>query len=181
MKSNLNLSIRLFGWLAVMCGFIQTAAAEEIKIRADFSGGNVLVQKIEGNTVHIAPDLRGGKPWFYWNFEAEAAKPGRVRFVFPAEAGDQMSVNGPAVSLDEGKTWKWLGAEQVKFRKLGADAKLQPSDEFAFEFTAPLQKVRFSVGIPYLQSNLDKFIESIGENPHLNRDILTRSRNGRRF
>ncbi len=39
--------------------------------------------------------------------------------------------------------------------------------------------MRFSVGIPYLQDNLDAFITRIDKNPHLTRGQLTKSRKGR--
>ena len=150
-----------------------------ISVNTKFPGGNVLVNKIEGNTIHIAPELRGGRQWFYWNFEAEVSQPGRVTFVFPADAGAQIGVNGPAVSLDEGRTWEWLGADHAGFRSAGRDSPAVPSDSFWYDFTAKNSTVRFSVGIPYLQRNLDEFIARLGENPHLVRDVLTKSRKGR--
>ncbi|MDA1016156.1 MAG: M14 family zinc carboxypeptidase [Planctomycetota bacterium] len=150
-----------------------------IRINASFPGGNVVVDKIEDRTVHIAPDLRGGRQWFYWNFEAEVTQPGRVNFVFPENAGAQIGVNGPAISLDAGRTWKWLGDDHARFRSVGRDSPAVPSDSFWYDFTAEHRKVRFSVGIPYLQSNLDEFIKRIGDNPHLFRDMLTKSRKGR--
>ena len=37
------------------------------------------------------------------------------------EAGAQIGVNGPAVSHDKGKTWKWLGVKNVRFRQPAGD------------------------------------------------------------
>lgn len=53
-----------------------------VTISADFPGGNVLVERNEGAAVRLAPDLRGGRPWFYWYFEAKATQPGRVKLAF---------------------------------------------------------------------------------------------------
>src|SRR5688572_26530170 len=79
----------------------------KVDIRHDFPGGNILVESNEGSTVRISPDLRDTtKPWFYWYFEARASQPGKVVFSF--NGGMKIGVRGPAVSLDEGKTWEWL-------------------------------------------------------------------------
>ena len=39
-----------------------TASDSKVAIRTDFPGGNVLVVKNEGTTIHLAADLRGGPP-----------------------------------------------------------------------------------------------------------------------
>jgi len=143
-----------------------TVAEAKIAIKADFAGANVIVQDNAGNTVQIAPDLRGGKPWFYWYFEATADKPGRVTFVLPAK-GLPIGMQGPAVSLDLGKTWKWAGADHVK------------DNTFFYDFTKAGQKVRFAVTIPYLQSNLDAFVKENEGNSHLTKSVLTESKKGR--
>src|SRR5665213_2299791 len=88
------------------------AAETNVSIRADFPGGNIIVVKNEGDKLHLAPDLRGGKPWFYWNFEARASLPRRVTFVFDGSL--KIGVRGPAFSLDEGKSWQWLGTDHVE-------------------------------------------------------------------
>ena len=60
-------------------------AAEKgaVEIGSEFPGGNILVEKNEGDSITFAPDLRGDKEWFYWYFEATAKKPGRVTFITP--------------------------------------------------------------------------------------------------
>ena len=73
--------------LALLCfgiaDGISLARDEAAIIRSDFPGGNILVTKNSAATVELEPDLRGDRPWFYWYFEAEAVRPGPVRFVFP--------------------------------------------------------------------------------------------------
>jgi len=156
-----------------IAGVIRQAGAAERKvtITADFPGGNVVVLKNEGNAVHVAPDLRGGKPWFYWYFQAEAKQPGRVSFVFPKiVAGFKdgaIGKQGPAVSLDLGKTWEWMGTGNVA------------GNSFYYGFTKKNQKVRFAVTMPYLQSDLDAFLKKNSSNPYLAKSVLTRSRKGR--
>jgi len=120
-----------------------TFAAGEVTIVTDFPGGNVVVMQNEGNIVHVAPDLRGDRPWFYWNFEAQASKPGRVDFVFPEKVAGfkngAIGFQGPAISTDLGKTWRWSGTDNVD------------GNSFFFDFVKVDQRVRFAVTIPYVQ------------------------------
>lgn len=142
-------------------------AAAQVTIRSDFAGGNVAVTSHEPGTVHLAPDLRGDNPWFYWYFEATAVEPGRVSFVFPEKVigfkDGAIGHQGPAVSRDGGKTWDWMGTETVE------------GSRFHYDFTMTGQSVRFAVTIPYVQSNLEQFLTRNRENAHLKRSELTKS------
>lgn len=145
------------------------AAEEKLTIRSDYPGGNVLVEGIEGLTARVAPDLRTTTmDWFYWDFTAEAAEPGRARFVF---TGPRIGTRGPAVSLDGGRTWKWLGTENVTYSK----GKENPEESFEFDFSQAGQKVRFAVGFPYVQSHLEEFLKKNAGNPNLTTGVLTKS------
>ncbi|HEV7401579.1 MAG TPA: M14 family zinc carboxypeptidase [Chthoniobacteraceae bacterium] len=158
--------------------FCFVTARAEVVINTAFPGGNVLVKNKTANAVEIAPDLRGGKPWFYWYFEAQASEPGRVTFGF-AKAG-VIGVRGPAISHDDGKTWQWMGAERVVAAPVRQAQDLRPPEEtFAYDFTKAGERVRFSVGIPYVQSNLDAFLATQAGNPHLTKSVLTKSLKGR--
>ncbi len=155
-----------------------TASEMKVAIRTDFPGGNVLVVKADGATVHLAPDLRGGPAWFYWHLEAEATQAGTVNFVFANPP--MIGVRGPAISRDGGRSWQWLGAEHVKFAPAAGKDKTPRHDSFSFAFTEAKQKVRFAVAIPYVQRNLDEFLDSHKANPLLTRSTLTETRIGRR-
>lgn len=148
-----------------------TFAAGEVTIATDFPGGNVVVMQNEGNIVHVAPDLRGDRPWFYWNFEARALKSGRVDFVFPDKVAGfkngAIGFQGPAISTDLGKTWRWSGTDNVD------------GSSFFFDFVKVDQRVRFAVTIPYVQSDLDEFLRKNAANTHLKKSVLTKSRHGR--
>ena len=174
----LSKKIMLALWMILVPA--QLVASEmTVTIRTDFPGGNVLVVKNEGAAVHLAPDLRGGPAWFYWHFEAEASQAGRVNFVFANPP--MVGVRGPAVSRDGGRTWQWLGADQVEFAPpAGGDKSKARHDSFSFAFTEAKQKVRFAVAIPYLQRDLDEFLNKHKVNPHMTRSILTETRIGRR-
>jgi tetratricopeptide (TPR) repeat protein len=150
------------------------AAEPNLKIRSDFAGGNVVVVRNEGSTVHLTPDMRGGKPWFYWHFEATASEAGNARFVF---AGSPMiGVNGAAVSNDGGKTWQWQTSRSVAY----ADPKLpraEQSESFQYRFKKG-ETARFAVAIPYLPADLDAFLATLAGNPHFKKSYLTKTRSG---
>ncbi|MFT5466400.1 MAG: tetratricopeptide (TPR) repeat protein [Verrucomicrobiales bacterium] len=148
------------------------SAFGETEISTDFPGGNVIVLENDGTKVRLKPDLRGGRDWFYWNFEAAAADPGTVEFVFEGKL--RIGVRGPAVSVDGGKNWKWLGTESVRYSSTD-----EPSESFKFEFTDAVRKARFAVAIPYLQQELDAFLDEHRSNPNLAISQLTETKGGK--
>ena len=148
---------------------VGAADAPSVAVRAGFAGGNVKVLKNAPGVVHVAPDLRGDRAWFYWSFEAVADAPGRVRFVLPAKVAGHGGVGyqGPAISVDAGKTWRWMGAEDAN------------ANAFTVTFARPGQAVRLAVTIPYVPADLERFLKAHAGSPHLTRTVLTRSRKGR--
>ncbi len=152
------------------------AAEMTVAIRSDFPGGNVIVVKNAEANVELAPDLRGGMPWFYWHFEAQAAQPGKVTFAFDGQP--RIGVRGPAVSTDGGRSWRWLGTEQVTYAALGTPVGDKPRETFTYEFLPQQLTVRFAVTIPYLADDLQRCLDAQRENPHLRHLSLTKTRNG---
>jgi len=78
-----------------------------MNITAAYPGGNIQVLSIDGDTIHLATDLRDTTTdWFYWSFRVEGAQGRTLTFDF----GDKCYVSywGPAVSHDN-RNWKWLG------------------------------------------------------------------------
>jgi len=142
-----------------------------VKISTTFPGGNVLVERNEGDSVQIAPDPRGDSPWFYWYFEATATKPGRVNFVLPEKVvgfkNGAIGFQGPAISHDLGRTWSWMGTDNIN------------ENAFFYDFKKADDKVCFAVTIPYLQPDLEKFLKENSKNEHLKQSVLTKSRHGR--
>ncbi len=140
-------------------------------LNADFPGGNIKVMANVGGTVHAEPDLRGDDPWFYWYFEATSTKPGRVTFVFPEKVAGfkdgAIGLQGPAMSTDQGKSWKWMGTDRVD------------GSSFFHDFAKANERVRFGVTIPYVEADLAVFVEKHSANAHLTKSVLTKSGNGR--
>lgn len=160
---------------AILCALwtLPSLQAAELSIRSDYPGGNLIVESIDGATARIGPDLgTRTRDWFYWNFEATSGQAGPVQFIFK---GPKIGVRGPAVSLDDGHTWKWLGKEAVTY----SVPKENPDESFVYHFTETGQKVRFAVSFPYVQGNLEEFLKKNASNPNLSTSVLTKSTGGR--
>jgi hypothetical protein len=100
-----------FVWLAALY-LPLTAFAVDIRVDADFPGGNIIVQRVESNTVFVAPEQRDTSGWwFYWNFRLRAPAEQPVTIAFTEK--NPIGVRGPAMSLDKGVTWQWLGTNVV--------------------------------------------------------------------
>lgn len=137
-----------------------------IQVDCDFSGGNILLDGIEGDTVRVHQDLRDTQgDWFYWSFRVRGAAGRTLTFQFTQ--GNVLGVRGPSVSTDAGQSWRWLGADAMQ----GAS--------FRYTFAPDARSVRFCFAIPYQQTNLDAFLRRHREDPHLQTDLLCRSRRGR--
>lgn len=148
-----------------------------VSIRCDYPGGNVKVHSITPGCAQVDADLRDTMTnWFYWNFEVEALEPGNVSFCFPVNRW-MISRQGPAVSRDGGRSWEWLGRENVRFH--GSEDPEQPCDCFDWEFTRAGEKVRFAQGIPYLLQDFEDFYSTVASSPYLTRSVLTKTRQGR--
>jgi hypothetical protein len=134
-------------------------------VDADFPSGNIVVEKIDGDTITVHQDLRDTEGWwFYWCFRVSGAAGRTLTFKFTDR--DPIGVRGPAFSLDEGRSWQWLGK--------------QPDNEsFTFAFPQNADSVRFSFGMPYTEANLREFLAPFTSNPALKEETLCKSRKGR--
>ncbi len=136
-------------------------------IDADFPGGNIVVERIDGDDVHLRQDQRDTPGfWFYWCFRVRAAQDRTLTFHFTG--GNVVGVRGPAVSTDGGKTWRWLGADSTE----GAS--------FSYRFPQGADEVRFCLAMPYLEANLREFLERHKHNPHLAVEDHSTTRKGRK-
>ena len=132
---------------------------------ADYPGGNIVLERIDGNTVLLHQDLRDTQGWwFYWNFRVRRAAGRTITFKFTD--GNPIGVRGPAVSTDAGATWAWLGARAVK------DAS------FKYTFAKSDRDVRFCFAIPYQQENLTSFLNEHAH-PNLKVEELCKTPKGR--
>jgi hypothetical protein len=137
-----------------------------LKIRADYPGGNIKVMVTEDRTVKLEQDLRDTVEWwFYWNFAAENAVEQEVVFQFTN--GEVLGPWGPAVSEDL-VNWRWLGKESLINR-----------EAFTYQFTRPGEIMYFAFSIPYQVRNFESFYGRYQGHPLLQRKNLTFSEQGR--
>jgi len=137
------------------------------EIDADYPGGNIIVERIEGDTAYIHQDISDtkGEWWFYWNFRVCGAAGRKLKFQFTNK--NPIGVHGPAVSTDTGKNWSWLGAASVK------------GSSFSYSFAEDAGEVRFCFTMPYQQVDLQRFLKRHANNPNLLVKELCKTRKGR--
>jgi len=136
-------------------------------IDCDFPGGNIVVERIEGDQVYLHQDGRDTQGfWFYWYFRAAGAAGRTLTFHFTN--GNVLGVRGPAVSTDGAKTWAWLGAESMD----GAS--------FTYSFPQAADEVRFCLAIPYQEANLRELLTRHQNNPHLKVEHHSTTKKGRK-
>lgn len=137
-----------------------------VRVDADFLGGNIVLERIEGDEVFLRQDLRDTEGWwFYWCFRVRGAAGRALTFRFTNE--NVIAARGPAVSLDDGASWTWLGMGTVE------------GESFCYEFPPEADEVRFCFATPYLEKNLSAFTARHAGNPHLASQTLCMTRKGR--
>lgn len=161
-KEALAFAVVLWG----LCGWRATADMTDFRIDCGFPGGNIIVERIEGDTIALRQDRRDTEGyWFYWCFRVRGADGRTLTFNFTD--GKPVGVRGPAVSLDEGVTWTWLGKDKAT------------QTSFAYAVPADAREVRFSFGMTYTEANWARFIARVGKHPALTPGVLCKSRKGR--
>jgi hypothetical protein len=154
--------------LAMLMLLCSTAAhAADITIDADYPGGNIIVERIDGDTVSLKQDLRdNGRWWFYWNFRVNDVAAGQT-LTFRFTNRNVFGTRGPAVSVDDGLTWSWLGTNTVK------------GNSFSYTFPPDTKRVRFAFAMPYQEADLKCFLEQHEGNDHLAVHELCKTRKDR--
>jgi hypothetical protein len=162
------LAAALFGFATALCAGEPGAVAKApIVVDADFPGGNIVVDSIAGDTVTLHQDLRDtAGNWFYWYFRVRGAAGRTLSFWF--SESNPIGTRGPALSLDGGKSWSWLGTNAVKGKS------------FTCAFPRGTREARLSFAIPYLESNLKDFLKRHRRNRNLKVETLCETPKGRR-
>lgn len=144
-----------------------TLSAPDICIDADYPGGNIIVERIDDDTIYLKQDIRDTKGWwFYWNFRVRGAQGRTLTFQFTD--GNPIGTRGPAMSVDSGRTWSWLGRDCVK------------ETSFHHTFSNDAREWRFCFSIPYQQSHLEAWLAQHRDHPNLRIEQHCKTRKGRR-
>jgi len=162
-------ALALIGCALRACHAGAAESDPQIRLDADYPGGNILVERMDGDKIHIRQDLRDTSTWwFWWNFRVRGAAGRTLTFQFAGE--NPIGVLGPALSRDDGGSWSWLGAESAQ----GA--------LFRYAFAPQESSVRFAFAVPYQQSDFDAFVAAHQERVtrgQLQISRLCQSRKGR--
>lgn len=117
-----------------------------MKIHQEFTGGNITVEKIEGNHVYLKNQLRDiTGTWFYWAFCIEGAEGKTITFHFEEH---RLGYFGPAISHDL-KNWEWLNS-------------LDDDNTFTYTFKDTETKVYFAHDMLYHPDRFYDFAENKG-------------------
>lgn len=130
-----------------------------IKITSDFHGGNIVVNKISGDSVWLAPDLSfTNGEWFYWYFKISDISGKTITFKF--DQNNVFAKYGPAYSLNNDNTWKWFGENRIT------------NNSFSFSFSEQDTIAFFSMAFPYTEKNLNEFLGNLKNKELLKMDTL---------
>lgn len=128
-------------------------------IHGDFVGGNIKVEKSEGDVFYLNNELRDTEgDWFYWAFCVENAEGRTLTFKFPEV---RLGYYGPAVSHDC-ENWEWYG-------------RLNPDRSFTYTFGENENKVYFAHNMLYHPDRFYRFAKEHG----IEIQELCKSRKGR--
>lgn len=140
--------------------------ARPVVIDAAFPGGNIVVERVDGDEAWVRQDLRDtDMDWFYWCFRVRGAAGRLLRVHFTGSGA--FGTRGPAVSFDEGRAWSWLGREAVEGKS------------FRCAIPTDASEVRFSFAMPYQESRWLQFMHAAEACPSVQQGILCVTPRGR--
>ncbi len=129
-------------WFGLLAGALPSRA--ELVIDQKIPAGNILVEKVDGDTVYLQNELRDTVGWwFYWAFRVNGAAGRTLTFRFTN--GKPVCTRGPCVSRDLGKSWTY-----------GADT-FTP-EAFTYTFPPEVGEVWFAMGMVYTQRDWEAFL-----------------------
>ena len=130
-----------------------------ISIHNHFTGGNIVFDRIENDTVYLERDLRDTEgDWFYWAFCVEGAAGRTLTFTFPSK--HRVGRFGAAFSHDL-VDWHW--------------SESGSGNTFTYTFAEEENKVYFAHNMLYHPARFDAFCSRMG----LAQEIFCRSVKGR--
>src|SRR5690606_36680762 len=84
----------------------------DMRLDVDVRGGYAIIERVDVQDMYLRPDLRDtAEHWFYWCVRMRSGAWRTWRFHLTSE--NTLAARGPAVSLDGGWTWRWLGDAPV--------------------------------------------------------------------
>ncbi|NJL32484.1 MAG: hypothetical protein HC898_13190 [Phycisphaerales bacterium] len=143
-----------------------TTTSDVFEVSTEFPGGNAIIESIVGDTIRLKPDLRDTEGnWFYWSIRIKGAAGRKLNLVFTEQ--NPLADRGPAMSLDQGRTWRWLG------RQDGA------RDRITITIPADSDDVILSFGMNYTLRTWHRFLDTLPGEPRVKLRTLVQTRQGR--
>ena len=141
-------------------------AKAEVRVDAQLPAGNGVCERVEGDQVYLHQERRGSAPWwFYWAFRVRGAEGRTLTFHFTD--GEPVGTRGPAVSCDNGISWRWLNKDFTK-------------SSFTYTFASSESEVWFAFGMVYTQRDWERFIARFAGSPFVEKGRLAVTRKGRK-
>ena len=157
--------IKIIALIVVSIVFCRETPAS-FQIDADFPGGNIIVVSIRNDSILLKQDLRDSDiNWFYWSFRVKGAAGRTLHFEFTN--GTVIASRGPAISVDDGITWKWLGDLDFSETK------------FQYSFAPDENEVYFGMGMNYTEKSFKRFLANYEHHANLKIETLCLTKKGR--
>lgn len=156
---------RFFMGMAIMLTSLISVNARGIRIDSGIPAGNIIFERVSGDTVYVHQDLRDTRgDWFYWAFRVRGAQGKTLTFKFTKSVA--VGVRGPVVSLDKGRSFSYPAEEG--------------STRYSFTYTFPkaAKEVWFYECHPYMPQRWEHFVRSHRKDCIVS-GVLCQSRSGR--
>lgn len=158
--------MRLFRLLLAFSVLLVPFVAESATIDADIPAGNIVFEKMSGDTVYVHQDLRDTEgDWFYWAFRARGFQGRTITFVFTRSVA--VGVRGPVISFDQGRSFGY------------SDAKNVTRNKFTFTFPQDAEEVWMYECFPYGPEMWEAFVSGIPSSVKYECGTLCKSRKGK--
>ena len=154
--------------LALCCAArcLAVTAKAEVRVDAQLPAGNIVCERVEGDQVYVRQERRGSTQWwFYWAFRVCGAEGHTLTFHFTD--GEPVGTRGPAVSSDNGLSWRWLNKDFTK-------------SSFTYTFASAEAEAWFAFGMVYTERDWERFIARSLGSPFVEKSQLAVTRKGRK-
>ena len=142
---------------------VQAFSGNRIRIDNRLPAGNIVVEKMSGDTVYVQPDMTGHKgEWFYWAMRVRGAQGRTLVFQFPRTC---VGARGAVVSLDHGKTFFYSGE--------------RTNSSFTWTFGPKDKDVYLYECHPYLPEHWNRFVRTIDKKMY-SQSVLCLSPSGKK-
>lgn len=174
--------MKTFTRFVLACAAVLAGAASSVqgkmcvRLRSDYIGGNGKLEMVDEGTrtIIVSKETKGSEPGtaenVYFNFELSGLE-GKWEVHILSKEGVALTRMGPTVSVDGGKTWKFLYEKPV--------AEDAWTDEFMYDFPKGGAGVRFCLSYPYGEKEWKEFAAEYATNEWVRMGELCKDRSGR--